>query len=229
MSLATVPSARRRYCFVPNGSVSVRLAQNEALPVAGAPDRITPEGTFMSERRMGPPRHTEDPYTRLLSPRGIPVDQLVSVLQKDIRRGNVDNAVLAAYEMLMTSPEVAEHMWHRLKVIAVEDIGMGGPLAPVVLNSLHENYRAATGGEQTVMAIHAVRFLATAKKDRRQPEPLTGNRPRHGGLVDDRNHHRNHAPRHGDLAARPASAGRRFSPRSRRGHVRRSGGAPTPR
>ena len=116
----------------------------------------------MPERRMGPPPHTEDPYTRLTSPRGIPVDQLVSVLQKDIRRGNVGNAVLAASEMLTTSPEVAEHMWHRLKVIAVEDIGMGEPLAPVVLNSLHENYRAARDGEQAMMAIHAVRFLATA-------------------------------------------------------------------
>lgn len=119
---------------------------------------------------MGPPPHAEDPYTQLTSPRGIPVDQLVSVLQKEIRRGNVDNAVLAAYEMLMTSPEVAEHLWRRLKLIAVEDIGMGEPLAPVLLSSLHENYRAATGGEQAMMAVHAVRFLATAKKDRTSAE-----------------------------------------------------------
>ena len=124
----------------------------------------------MSERRMGPPPHAEDPYTKLTSPRGIPVDQLVSVLQKEIRRGNVDNAVLAAYEMLTTSPEVAEHLWRRLKLIAVEDIGMGEPLAPVLLSSLHENYRAATGGEQAMMAVHAVRFLATAKKDRTSAE-----------------------------------------------------------
>ena len=124
----------------------------------------------MSEHRMGPRPHTEDPYTRLTSPRGIPVDQLVSVLQKDIRRGHADNAVLAAYEMLTTSPEVAEHMWHRLKVIAVEDVGLGEPLAPVLLNSLHENYRTATGGEQAMMAVHAVRFLAAAKKDRTSSE-----------------------------------------------------------
>ena len=124
----------------------------------------------MSKLRMGPPPHTEDPYTRLTSPRGVPVDQLVSVLQKDIRRGNVDNAVLAAYEMLTTSSEVAEHMWHRLKVIAVEDIGMGEAMAPLLLDSLHENFRAATGGEQTMMAVHAVRFLAAAKKDRTSSE-----------------------------------------------------------
>jgi replication-associated recombination protein RarA len=133
------------------------------------------KGLFMSEQRMGPPPHTEDPYTRLTSPRGIPVDQLVSVLQKEIRRGNVDNAVLAAYEMLTTSPEVAEHLWRRLKLIAVEDIGMAEPLAPVLMNSLHENYRATIGGEQTMMAVHAVRFLASAKKDRTSAE--------HTGLV----------------------------------------------
>lgn len=92
------------------------------------------------------------------------------MLQKDIRRRNVDNAVLAAYEMLTTSPEVAEHMWHRLKVITVEDVGLGEPMAPVLLNCLHENFRAATGGERTMMAVHAVRFLATAKKDRTSSE-----------------------------------------------------------
>jgi hypothetical protein len=34
---------------------------------------------------MGPRPHTQDPYTRMRSPRGIPADQLVSVLQKEIR------------------------------------------------------------------------------------------------------------------------------------------------
>jgi hypothetical protein len=51
----------------------------------------------MTKRLTGPPPHSQDPYAKLTSPRGIPVDQLVSVLQKEIRRGNVDNAVLAAY------------------------------------------------------------------------------------------------------------------------------------
>ncbi len=124
----------------------------------------------MAERRMGPPPHEEDPWTRMTSPRGVPVDQLVSVLQKEIRRGNVDNAVVAAYEMLSTSEEVGEHLWYRLKVIAVEDVGMGEPLAPLLINCLHDNYRVATGGERTMMAVHAVRFLAKAKKDRTSSE-----------------------------------------------------------
>jgi replication-associated recombination protein RarA len=123
----------------------------------------------MTERRFGPPPHQDDPYTKLSSPRGVPVDQLVSVLQKEIRRGNVDNAVLAAYEMLSTSDEVAEHLWRRLKLIAVEDVGMGAPLAPILLECLHQNFRTIPGA-QTMMAVHAVRLLATAKKDRTSSE-----------------------------------------------------------
>lgn len=123
----------------------------------------------MIERRFGPPPHQEDPFTRITSPRGIPVDQLVSVLQKEIRRSNVDNAVLAAYEMLSTSEEVAAHLWRRLKLIAVEDVGMGAPLAPVLLECLHRNFMAVPGGD-TMMAVHAVRYLATARKDRTSAE-----------------------------------------------------------
>lgn len=124
----------------------------------------------MVERRIGPPPHEQDPWTKVVSPRGVPVDQLVSVLQKEIRRGNVDNAVLAAYEMLSTSEEAGEHLWLRLKIISVEDVGMGEPLSPVLVNCLHENYRATTGGERIMMAVHAVRFLAQAKKDRTSSE-----------------------------------------------------------
>jgi hypothetical protein len=118
---------------------------------------------------MGPPPHTEDPYTRMTSPRGIPVDQLVSVLQKEIRRGHVDNAVLAAYEMHSTSAEVAAHLWRRLRLIAVEDVGMGAPLAPVLLRELQADYDAS-GGTDWMQVVHAVRYLATAPKDRTSSE-----------------------------------------------------------
>ena len=118
---------------------------------------------------MGPPPHTQDPYTRMTSPRGIPVDQLVSVLQKEIRRSQVDNAVLAAYEMHSTSPEVAAHLWRRLRLIAVEDVGMGAPLAPVLLRELQADYDAS-GGTDWMQVVHAVRYLATAAKDRTSSE-----------------------------------------------------------
>ena len=41
----------------------------------------------------GPGHFTEDPYSQVVSPHGIPVDDLVSVLQKEIRRGRIDNEV----------------------------------------------------------------------------------------------------------------------------------------
>ncbi|HEY5358702.1 MAG TPA: hypothetical protein VIJ82_13675 [Streptosporangiaceae bacterium] len=118
---------------------------------------------------MGPPPHTQDPYTRMKSPRGIPVDQLVSVLQKEIRRSHVDNAVLAAYEMHSTSAEVAGHLWRRLRLIAVEDVGMGAPLAPVLLRELQADYDTS-GGTDWMQVVHAVRYLATAPKDRTSSE-----------------------------------------------------------
>jgi MgsA AAA+ ATPase C terminal len=118
---------------------------------------------------IGPPPHAKDPYTRMTSPRGIPVDQLVSVLQKEIRRGQVDNAVLAAYEMHSTSADVAVHLWQRLRVIAVEDVGMGAPLAPLLLRELQTDYDAS-GGTNWMQVVHAVRYLATAPKDRTSAE-----------------------------------------------------------
>jgi hypothetical protein len=120
-------------------------------------------------RLYGPGHFTEDPYSQIVSPHGIPVDELVAVLQKEIRRSRVDNAVLAAYEMFITSPDVAQHLWRRLRLIAVEDVGMGLPLAPLLIDVLHRNFNDAAGGDW-MMACHAVRLLASAPKDRTSSE-----------------------------------------------------------
>lgn len=120
-------------------------------------------------RHYGPGHFSEDPYSQINSPHGIPVDLLVATLQKEIRRSRVDNAVLAAYEMYTTSPDVAQHLWRRLRLIAVEDVGMGLPLAPVLIDVLHRNFEATPGGDW-MMACQAVRVLATAAKDRTASE-----------------------------------------------------------
>jgi hypothetical protein len=41
-------------------------------------------------RRYGPGHFTEDPYSQVVSPHGSPVDDLVAVLQKEIRRSHID-------------------------------------------------------------------------------------------------------------------------------------------
>ena len=45
-----------------------------------------------------------DPWSNIQSRNGIPGDELISMLQKSIRRGLEENALAAAYEMYITSP-----------------------------------------------------------------------------------------------------------------------------
>ena len=79
-----------------------------------------------------------DPWVDVRTFHGFAADQVISALQKEIRRGNTENAVLLAYEMLLTSGPLEDYLWQRLMVISVEDIGFGDLQAPVVLNALHQ-------------------------------------------------------------------------------------------
>jgi replication-associated recombination protein RarA len=104
----------------------------------------------------------------------LPADELISTLQKEIRRGNSENAALVTYELVATSPELEAKVWQRLYVIAVEDIGMGEPQAPVLVHSLGEMRLAFSYGmgDRELFAIHAVRYLCGCKKDRSSDEML---------------------------------------------------------
>lgn len=115
-----------------------------------------------------------DPWTQTRTVRGFPADEVISALQKEIRRGNVENAALLAFEMASTSRELEQKMWDRLCVISVEDIGFGELSAPVLIESLDRlRQRFQYGeGDRTVFAIHAVRYLATRMKDRSSDEML---------------------------------------------------------
>ncbi|MFT4044312.1 MAG: hypothetical protein QM673_14235 [Gordonia sp. (in: high G+C Gram-positive bacteria)] len=119
-----------------------------------------------------PPHHSKDPWTRVTSVHGFPADELIAALQKSIRRGLLDNALLVAREMYETSPELEEHMWMRLSVISCEDTGDGSYSEPVVLNSLYEMHRRLdrSFGDRWLFAVHAVRFLINQTKDRTTDE-----------------------------------------------------------
>ena len=112
----------------------------------------------------------DSPQTR----HGLAADEVVSALQKEIRRGHTENAALLAYEMLATSEELETKLWQRLQVISVEDIGLGRPDAPVLVRALYQMHvelpRGA--GDRALMAIHAVRFLCGCTKDRGSDELL---------------------------------------------------------
>lgn len=119
-------------------------------------------------------QHNQDPWVAVRTVHDLPADQVISALQKEIRRGNTENAALLAYEMVLTSPELEDYLWKRLLVIAVEDVGFGDVMAPVLLNALHQ---AVLGfersmGERKLFAIHAVRYLCGSRKDRTSDEMI---------------------------------------------------------
>lgn len=97
---------------------------------------------------------------------GYAFDELRSVLQKSIRRGLVEEAVLAAYEFFLSGAEAEEVLWRRLEIIATEDVGFGLIEAPAILEALNtQRLRMLDRGDRWMYSVHAVRLLATAKKD----------------------------------------------------------------
>ena len=115
-----------------------------------------------------------DPWVDVRTRNGLPADEIISALQKEIRRGQTENAALIAYEMATTSPELEMYLWKRLQVISVEDIGLGDPSAAVLIRSLAEMVRDLnrTDGERLLYAIYAVRYLCDCKKDRSNDEMI---------------------------------------------------------
>lgn len=114
----------------------------------------------------------EDPWTRVQTPHGFAADELVSTLQKSIRRGLVENAALVAYEMFATSEALEDHLWRRLEIISVEDVGFGRLDAPVLIHTLNDfRLRASRdSADRLIFLIHAVRVLASSMKDRTSDE-----------------------------------------------------------
>jgi replication-associated recombination protein RarA len=109
-----------------------------------------------------------DPWSLVKTIHGLNADEVISSLQKSIRRGFLENAVLLAYEMSSTSAELEEHLWARLMVISVEDVGNGSFMEPVIVDALyrmHQRYPRGAG-DRFLFATHAIRLLATGEKDR---------------------------------------------------------------
>lgn len=109
-----------------------------------------------------------DPWSRVTTRNGIQGDLVISALQKSIRRGLAEKAVTFAYEMYITSEQFEEKLWRRLQAISVEDVGFGDLNAPVLINSLNQMRQnfPYTDGDRPIFFVHAIRYLAAAKKDR---------------------------------------------------------------
>jgi replication-associated recombination protein RarA len=117
--------------------------------------------------------HTDrDPWVDVKTFHGFAADHVISALQKEIRRGNTENAALLAHEMILTSPAMEDYLWYRLKVISVEDVGFGDLMAPVIIQSLAQMVDACdrSVSERKLYAVHAVRYLCQCEKDRSSDE-----------------------------------------------------------
>jgi replication-associated recombination protein RarA len=110
----------------------------------------------------------KDPWQAVTTVHGVPADEVISGLQKCLRRGLAEPALLIAYEMFLTSPELEQKLWDRLTVISVEDVGFGNVMAPVLVDTLYRNHIRfdRPSGDRFLFAAHAVRLLATSAKDR---------------------------------------------------------------
>ena len=113
-----------------------------------------------------------DPWVNVRTRHDFAADEVISALQKEIRRSNTENAALLAYEMATTSPEMEAYLWRRLLAISVEDIGWGDLQAPVLIHTLYQINQSfdRAAGERILFAVHAVRFLCACPKDRSSDE-----------------------------------------------------------
>ncbi|MCI9271704.1 MAG: hypothetical protein HFH11_11285 [Dorea sp.] len=99
---------------------------------------------------------------------GFAADEIISCLQKSIRRAMVEEACQYAYELYVSGPVFLEKMWRRLLTISVEDVGFGNLDAAVQVNTMNEMRKnfPYDDGDQPMYFIHAIRILCESEKDR---------------------------------------------------------------
>lgn len=90
--------------------------------------------------------------------------EATSALQKEIRRGNEENALYWALELEQLNPSL---LWNRLKVIASEDISIAHPFIVLVIEILHKWYLEFRGkNESGLFLAHAILALCRSPKSR---------------------------------------------------------------
>ncbi len=109
-----------------------------------------------------------DPWQKVRTVHDISADEVISGLQKSLRRGLAETALLLAYEMFLTSAEMEAMLWSRLVVIAVEDVGLGNATLPILVETLFQQHLRypRPAGDRFLFAAHAVRLIAQSPKDR---------------------------------------------------------------
>jgi replication-associated recombination protein RarA len=106
------------------------------------------------------------PKTPPVTERGNNVFEVLSALQKEIRRGNERDAMFWAVELESFNPAM---LWNRLQVIASEDVGPANSALTVVIESLRRQYEEAREEKKNSYRLylaHAVIASAMSSKSR---------------------------------------------------------------
>lgn len=105
--------------------------------------------------------------SQLFSAGGYPLDELTSALQKDIRRGNIEQAVFWAQEL---ESRFWKYLWKRLQTISHEDIGPANPQAAMYTYTMWQQYQEARDNGNVdlcaFIVINTVTALCISKKCR---------------------------------------------------------------
>lgn len=92
---------------------------------------------------------------------------VLSALQKAVRRQDKESALYWAWDLGSASPNHAARLWSRLHIIASEDIGIADSAACVLVNNLHARWKERQReGDSFLYYMHAVAYLAQTDKSR---------------------------------------------------------------
>lgn len=107
--------------------------------------------------------------------RGFVVGEVVSALQKAVRRSQEREAVVWAVELDQSGH--GNYLWNRLEIICSEDVGVAWLEGPAVIAALKDSYDRAVARRngnrpERLFVVHAAMLLARAPKSRRVDEAL---------------------------------------------------------
>lgn len=101
---------------------------------------------------------------------GLDCYEAISALQKYIRRGEEFKAMRIAFDYITDDPKQRVYLWDRLRVIAMEDVGIATPEAVSFVAACHENFDRFWAkrkvGPCKLSLANAVLFLSRAEKTR---------------------------------------------------------------
>ena len=105
-------------------------------------------------------------YYQLATRNGYAMHEVMSALQKDIRRCNERDAIFWALEM---APNFESALWHRLVVISHEDIGLANPMVFTAIPTMRDEYmrlRTKSNSGCWLVLVNAVMLLCRSPKSR---------------------------------------------------------------